>query len=324
MFSFIKRLLFSEPERERFRLVTQGNFDGLMCAVLLQEVGMIDDIMFAQSEDLRDNAAHATYRDITANLPFVRRVHLAFDTFSSERLRRGGKIPFNHINSPNSPSSARLIYRYFGDSLAFPKISREMMEIVDKGGTGQFTREEILKPSGWTLLYFLLDRRTGLEGFKEFQISHAVLLKSLITYCRKHSIEQILALPEIKERKDLYCEHENEFREQIKRCSTVHDSLVVMDFRDEDKTFAGNRFMIYALYPECNISMQVSKTKNTGRVEISIGKSIINRTSSVQVDKLTLKYGGGGHVSVGTCEVTNKDAKRALKDLIKKITGVYV
>jgi len=302
-----------------YRLVTRSDFDGLVCAVLLKDLGIIDDIKFVHPKDMQDGTILISDNDITTNLPYVEGVHLAFDHHLSETIRIGEK-PDNHIIDPDAPSAARVVYDYYGGKEAFPKIAEDMMVAVDKGDSAQFSEQEILKPAGWDLLNMLMDSRTGLGRFREFRISNYQLMMQLIDYCRDHTVDEIVALPDVKERVDLYFEHEDKFKDQIKRCSTVHGNLVVLDLREEETIYAGNRFMIYALFPECNISIHVLWGLNKLNTVLATGKSITNRTSKTNVGELMLKYGGGGHENAGTCQVENDDTSRVLGELIDQIT----
>jgi nanoRNase/pAp phosphatase (c-di-AMP/oligoRNAs hydrolase) len=302
-----------------YRLVTRSDFDGLVCAVLLKDLGIIDDIKFVHPKDMQDGTILISDNDITTNLPYVEGVDLAFDHHLSETIRIGEK-PDNHIIDPDAPPAARVVYDYYGGKEAFPKIAEDMMVAVDKGDSAQFSEQEILKPAGWDLLNMLMDSRTGLGRFREFRISNYQLMMQLIDYCRDHTVDEIVALPDVKERVDLYFEHEDKFKDQIKRCSTVHGNLVVLDLREEETIYAGNRFMIYALFPECNISIHVLWGLNKLNTVLATGKSITNRTSKTNVGELMLKYGGGGHENAGTCQVENDDTARVLGELIDQIT----
>ncbi|MGB0697707.1 MAG: exopolyphosphatase [Rhodospirillaceae bacterium] len=303
---------------DKFRLVTRSDFDGLVCAALLKELDLIDDIKFVHPKDMQDGTVDVTAKDITTNLPYVDGVHLAFDHHLSETIRVGKKD--NHIIDPLAPSAARVVWDYYGGNSVFSGISEDMMEAVDKGDSAQYNMEEVLEPKGWELLNFLMDARTGLGRFREFRISNYALMMELIDYCRNHSIEQILELPDVAERVDLYFDHEPKFKEQIKRCSTVHDNLVVLDLREEETIYAGNRFMIYALYPETNISIHVLWGRDKMNTVFATGKSIFDRSSNTNVGELMLKYGGGGHHAAGTCQVENEKAETVLGELVGRIT----
>ncbi|MAY68649.1 MAG: exopolyphosphatase [Rhodospirillaceae bacterium] len=304
---------------DKFRLITRSDFDGLVCAVLLKELDMIDDIKFVHPKDMQDGTILVSERDISTNLPYVPGIHLAFDHHLSETLRMEDK-PENHIIDPDAPSAARVVFEHFGGKAAFPNVADDMMAAVDKGDAAQFNKDEVLNPQGWDLMNFLMDARTGLGRFREFRVSNYQLMMDLIDYCRGHSIEQILDLPDVKERVELYNEHREKQIDQIKRCSTVHGNLVILDLREEETIFAGNRFMIYALYPDTNISIHVMWGMQKMNTVFATGKSILNRTSNTNVGELMLKYGGGGHLNAGTCQVENEDAERVLGELIEQIT----
>lgn len=303
----------------KFRLVTRSDFDGLICAVLLKELDLIDDIQFVHPKDMQDGKVDITDRDITTNLPYVYGVHLAFDHHSSEVLRNSKAD--THIINPNAPSAARVVYDYYGGDSRFPADWQEMMVAVDKADSAQFSQEEILNPQGWVLLNFLMDARTGLGRFKDFSVSNYQLMMALIDYCKNHSIDDLLQLPDVQERISLFREHEAAAKAQIQRCTTIYGKLAVLDLRQEDTIYAVNRFMIYALFPECNISIHLMWGLKQQNTVYAIGKSILNRTSNVNIGELCLSYHGGGHANAGTCQVDNADSERVLQELIQKINA---
>lgn len=305
---------------KKFRLVTRSDFDGLVCAVLLKHLDLIDDIKFVHPKDMQDGKIEISDNDITTNLPFVPGVHLAFDHHLSETMRNPGERA-NHIIHTDAPSAARVVYEHYGARKAFPAEWDEMMAAVDKGDAAQFNRDEVLHPKAWDLLNFLMDARTGLGRFREFRISNYNLMMDLIDYCKNHTIEQIMTLPDVKERVDLYFEHEEKCKDQIRRCATIHDKLVVLDLRDEKIIYAGNRFMIYALFPETNISIHVLWGLNNQNTVFATGKSILNRSSKTNIGALMLEYGGGGHENAGTCQVDNDKAAQVLQQLIARINA---
>lgn len=304
----------------QFRLVTRSDFDGLVCAVLLKHLDMIDDILFVHPKDMQDGKIDISARDITTNLPYVAAAHRVFDHHLSETLRNTGERP-NHIIDPDVPSAARVVWQYYGGHERFPSEWDEMMAAVDKGDSAQFSKDEVLEPAGWDLLNFLMDARTGLGRFRDFRISNYQLMMNLIDYCRTHTISEILALPDVAERVELYKQQEPLFVEQIKRCSTVHKNLVVLDLQGEDVIHAGNRFVIYALFPECNISIHRMWGLKQQNTVFATGKSIFDRGSQTNVGELMLAYDGGGHQAAGTCQVENDRADEVLKELIAKINA---
>lgn len=305
-----------------YRLVTRSDFDGLVCGVLLKEMGLINDILFVHPKDMQDQKIQITSRDITTNLPYVPGVHLAFDHHESEVIRAGGTREENHIIDAMAPSAARVVYNYFGGDERFGGIiSSDMMAAVDKGDSAQFTREEVLDPKDWVLLNFLMDARTGLGRFRNFRVSNYQLMMDLIDYCKHHSIQEIMALPDVQERVELFFEQQDLFKDQIKRCTTMRGTLAVLDLRGEDTIYTGNRFMIYALFPQSLISIHVLWGLKKQNTVFAVGKSIFDRSSTVNIGKLMLEYGGGGHANAGTCQVGNQDAESLLRELVEKLQG---
>ena len=309
----------TQLQAERFRLVTRSDFDGLVCAALLKHLGILDDVKFVHPKDVQDGKVELGGTDITTNLPYHPSVHIAFDHHHSETLRVEGR-PANHVIVPGADSAARVVYEHFGGADAFPGIE-ELMDAVDKSDAAQFTLGEILHPTGWVLLNFLMDPRTGLGRFREFRISNYDLMMQLIDACTTTSVEDILATPDVAERVGLYFEHADHAVQQIKRCATVHGNLVVLDLREEEVIHPTNRFTVYALFPLCNISIHVLWGLRQQNTVFATGKSIIDRTSATNVGELMLAYGGGGHEAAGTCQVANEDAMRVLGQLATRITS---
>jgi nanoRNase/pAp phosphatase (c-di-AMP/oligoRNAs hydrolase) len=304
-----------------YRLVMRSDFDGIVCAVLLRKLGLVgDNIKFVHPKDMQDGEVEISGNDITANLPYVEGVHLAFDHHISETIRIE-EMPENNIIDPDAPSTARVVYNYYGGKGKFPDVPVEMLEAVDKADAAQFTKDEILHPKGWILLHFLMDPRTGLGRFHDFRISNYTLMMDLIGYCEKYTVDEILELPDVKERVDIYSENEEKCKEQIKRCSQVHKNLVILDLRNEDVIYPGNRFMVYALFPKCNISIHAMWGRQKQNVVFATGKSIFNRTSKTNIGELMLQYGGGGHAAAGTCQIDTDKADDVLKELIEKINA---
>jgi nanoRNase/pAp phosphatase (c-di-AMP/oligoRNAs hydrolase) len=303
---------------DKFRLVTRSDFDGLVCAVLLKHLEMIDDIKFVHPKDMQDGKVEIGPRDITTNLPYVAGAHLIFDHHASE-MERNDVDASNYVIDPDAASAARVVYEHFGGRKVFPESWDDMMAAVDKADSAQFTRDEILHPAGWVLLNYLMDSRTGLGRFRDFRISNYQLMMELIDRCKTMTIGEILELPDVKERSDMYFEHADKFRAQLQRCSKVYGNLVVLDLRDEETIYAGNRFMIYALFPQTNISIHVLWGLKQQNTVFATGKSILNRTSKTNVGALMLEYGGGGHHAAGTCQVSNEGADEILMELVKRI-----
>jgi len=298
------------------RLVTRSDFDGLICGMLLKEAGIIDDWIFVHPKDLQDGLFTPTENDVLANVPYVPGCGMWFDHHSSEKDRLGWNQEVKG-ESRLAPSAARIIYEYYGGAARFPSY-KNMILSVDKVDSGNLTKEEILNPTGWILLGFISDPRTGLGRFRNFRISNYQLMEQLINHFRNITIEEILELPDVKERVELYLEQSRLFADMVKAHTKVVDNVILSDLRDVETIYTGNRFLVYSLYPDQNVSLWIVDGKQKQNVSIACGYSILNRTCTEDIGKLMLKYGGGGHQMVGTCQVPYDNAD----SIIDAITSV--
>jgi len=303
----------------RYRLVTRSDFDGLVCAVLLRQLDLVDDVLFVHPKDVQDGLVEVSDRDILTNLPYAPAAHLVFDHHHSESLRTGGTAA-NHVIVTSAPSAARVVYDHYGGAGRFPRVSSALMAAVDQADSAQYALEDVLRPTGWTLLNFLMDSRTGLGRFRDFRISNYHLMMQLIDWCTEHQdVEEILALPDVAERAELFRAQEALFVQQLRRVTTVHGDVAVVDLRREDVIHAGNRFMVYALFPEVRVSVHVLWGKGRQNTVLAIGKSILDRTSPVDVGAVALAYGGGGHKAAGTCQVPHEGSEAALAEVVAAV-----
>lgn len=301
------------------RLLTRSDFDGLISAVLLKHVGMMDEWKFVHPKDVQDGLVQVTRDDILANVPYVPGVGMWFDHHSSEKDRL--KFDYRYEGASESkPSCARVIWDYLGGRERFPETFLEMMDYVDHCDSGQLTPEEVLDPKGWVLLSFIMDPRTGLGRYRDYRISNYSLMIKMVEWCETLPIEEILAQHDVQERVTRYYEQNQAFKQQLTKCTVIEKNLAVIDLREEPAIHTGNRFLIYSLFPECNISMHVMWGREKQNVVFTVGHSIINRTSTTDVGKLMLEYHGGGHERVGTCQVATPRAERIKKQLIGRIT----
>ena len=295
------------------RLVTRSDFDGLICGMLLKEADIIDSWTFVHPKDLQDGLFQPTENDVLANVPYVKGCGMWFDHHTSENDRLGWNQDVKG-ESRLAPSAAKIIYEYYGGESKFPNY-KEMIEAVDKVDSGQLSREEILNPSGWILLGFISDPRTGLGRFREFRISNYQLMEELINLFRNMKIEEILDLPDVKERVDMYFDQTEKFKSMVEKHTAIKNNVIITDLRDVDTIYTGNRFMIYSLYPEQNVSMWIVDGKQKQNVSIAVGYSILNRTCTADIGKLMLKHGGGGHKMVGTCQVPYDSANGVINEI---------
>jgi nanoRNase/pAp phosphatase (c-di-AMP/oligoRNAs hydrolase) len=306
------------------RLLTRSDFDGLGCAALLKEIGIIDDIQFVHPKDMQDGKIEVDGKDILANVPYVAGCGLWFDHHSSEEERRAYGA-FQGVSDPSAPSATRVIYNYYGGNEKFqnPHL-RDLVAAVDQADSGSFTVDEILHPQGWALLSFIMDSRTGLGRYKDYRISNYQLMMDMIDYCRCKTVDEILAIDDVKEREKRYFEQDKLFKEMVRSNTTVRNNVIVLDLRNQEEIYTGNRFILYSLYPEQNISLQLMWGFQRQNIVITCGHSIFNRTSTADVGSLMLKHGGGGHRKVGTCQVPADTAEQVLEELIQELqkTGI--
>ena len=265
-----------------YRLVTRSDFDGLVSAMLLKHVDLIDDITFVHPKDVQDGTVNITSSDITTNLPYRPAAHLVFDHHASELLRNGGHD--NYIIDADAPSAARVVYNHFGGNETFPTVSEELMRAVDQADSADYNITEILEPEGWALLNFLMDPRTGLGRFHDFKVSNYELMMELIGYCVAHPVDEVLKLPDVAERVALYREQSTLFQRQLEKCTTVIGNVAVVDLRREAVIYAGNRFMVYALYPDASVSIHVMWGRQKQNTVMAVGKSILNRSNQVDME----------------------------------------
>ena len=301
------------------RLITRSDFDGLVCGALLKEAGIIDHWKFAHPKDLQDGLVEVNEDDCLANVPFVEGCGLWFDHHSSEfeRNQLEGKYKGE---SRITPSCARIIYEYYGGEERFSHFN-EMLAAVDKVDSGNLTIDEIQNPEGWILIGFLMDPRTGLGRWRNFTISNYQLMEKLIDACRTMSTDEILNLSDVQERIEVYFEQTAKFKEMVNKYTRTDGDVIISDLRGVDPIYTGNRFLIYSMYPKQNISAWIVSGKGGLCCSVAVGYSVLNRTSNIDVGSLMLKYGGGGHKAVGTCQFKDEEIEAKLPKLLDELVN---
>ncbi len=302
------------------RLVTRSDFDGLACGALLKEAGIIDNWKFAHPKDLQDGIVEVDENDCLANVPFVPGCGLWFDHHSSEFERNELQGKYKG-ESRIAPSCARIIYDYYGGEERFPQFT-DMMVAVDKVDSGNLTREEVLNPTGWILIGFLMDPRTGLGRWRQFTISNYQLMEMLIDACRTMTIDEILSIPDVQERIEVYNDQTLKFKEMIIKYTSTNGNVIISDLRGVDPIYTGNRFLIYSLYPEQNVSAWIVSGRGGHGCSAAVGYSILNRTCTLDVGALMLKYNGGGHKAVGTCQFSDENMESELPKMLKELCSL--
>lgn len=299
-------------------LITRSDFDGLACAVLLEEAGIINSYSFVHPKDVQDGKVEVTRNDVLANVPYVPGCGLWFDHHSSEkeRLEMMIQVKFEGC-SRQAPSCARVIYDYYDGALRFKKFDESgLMWAVDKSDSANLKKDEVLKPSGWILLSFIMDARTGLGRYHDYRISNIQLMKDMIKYCRTMKIEEIVEVPDVQERVVRYFTQEAQYETMLKKHTRVDGNVMIIDLRYVEEILSGNRFVEYVLYPEQNVSVRIIWGKMKQNVVFTVGYSIMNHTCKADIGSLMLRYGGGGHRAVGTCQVPFAEAEPTLKAII--------
>ena len=308
-----------------FRLVTQPSFDGLVSAVLLNELGMIREVVFVHPNDMKDGRIVIGPEDITSGLPYTKGAHLAFDHHASEVERfessgsRWKEDRLNLIIDTTAPSSSRVIHRHFGGQRKLSAVSEAMMTAVDQADNGNYRRSEVLAPRGWTLLNFIIDARTGLEASHSFGLAKEQLLLNLIDICRGQSIDEILRHPDVADRVATYWEEQPDFIDQLERCSHLEGNVAITDLRHQDPIHPGNRFVVYALYPTAAISIQIVRGKDAASTVLAVRKSIFNHRSLAHIGSIMLEFGGGGHDNAGTCQIASNQVMSIMERLVKRL-----
>ncbi len=310
----------TDNNTKKYRLLTRSNMDGIICASLLKYLEIIDEIKFVHPKDMQDGKVQTSLNDITANLPYTQGVHKAFDHHYTHTI---GNIIINanHVLFTDASSTAEVIYSYYQRVGAdFPLYFKEMIDALNYANQAKYTIEEIRNPKGWNLLSFIMDPRTNLGRFKNFRISNYSLMMDLIDYCNKYTINEILELPDVKERIELYNQYQKQFIDQLKRCSKVENNTIIIDLKDEEIIYPGNRFMIYTLFPNADTSIHMFLAKDKKNSVFAVGKSTINRKSNANIAQILSQLGGGGHLNAGTLQIEHSKSKESLKTIISALT----
>jgi hypothetical protein len=289
------------------RLVTRADLDGLTASILISEMEAIDEILLVHPQDITDNKIEITADDIMANLPYDPRCHMWFDHHAHTIMPESDYKGAYAIE----PSVARVIYDYYSS----PGLSRfeHLVSETDRFDSADLTTEDVSNPQDVILLGFLIDPRTGIKGdFRE-------MFNSLVKRLRQRSLTEVLKDPDLAEQTALFRRDEQRFREFLLAHSEVHDKVVVTDFRDLDNPPVGNRFLVYSVFADCNVSMRIQWGPEKKMVAINIGHSIFDRSCNIDVGELCRNYGGGGHKGAGGCVLSPMAANLSIRIIIEKL-----
>jgi nanoRNase/pAp phosphatase (c-di-AMP/oligoRNAs hydrolase) len=274
------------------RLVTRGDLDGLTCAVLISLNEAVEDFLLAHPQDITDGRLDVQPTDILANLPYHPRCALWFDHHMHTATPAAPPPDFRG-SFGEAPSAARLVYEYYGGEEKMPQLADVVRE-TDRLDSADLTAQDILAPAGYIQLGLTLDSRTGLGTFEDYFFTLMALL------LRNTPVKEILAHPQVNKRCEVMAQEDAAFREALRDHSTVDGNVVITDFRDIDHPPIGNRFLVYALYPEVNVSVRLHWGPGREYPMLLVGHSVLNRTCRTNVGELCARYGGGGHRGAGS------------------------
>jgi len=293
------------------RLVTRGDMDGLTSAVIISLMEPIDEILLVHPQDITDKKVPIRGDDILANVPYDSRTGMWFDhhllTDSNEKPPPNFKGRYRI-----APSAARLVYEYYLEkNPKDPRLLRleTLVDETDRLDAAQLTRDDVEHPRDYILLGYTIDGRTGLGPFESY-------FKRLVEWLKTMSIEEVLQQPEVKERVERIRHEQEEFKRILQRNSFRLNNVVVTDLREIERLPAGNRFLIYTLFPDTNVSLRVHWGPAHHSVIAAVGHSIFNRTCKTSVGDLMSRYGGGGHQGAGTCVLPLEKAADAIDEIL--------
>jgi hypothetical protein len=292
------------------RVLTRGDLDGLTSAVLISLVEKVTEVRFAHPKDVQDGKVPCDAEDVVVNLPYVKGCGLWFDHHVSEKGKLDNIGQFKGAFEV-APSAARVVANYY-KSPEFKKY-KELLEATDKLDAAQLDEEDVTNPKGWILLGYTIDPRTGLGP--EFQ----KYFRWLVEYVKEVPINKILQHPEVKKRADRVLQETVEYKKVIKANSKLDGNVILTDLRTVKDAPAGNRFLVYTLYPKGNVEVRVFRGKGGETCNVAIGHSIFNRSCKVSAGDLCASYGGGGHFGAGTCQLRLETAEAQIKEIIGKL-----
>ena len=290
------------------RLVTRGDLDGLTCAVFITSCEEIDEILLIHPQDITDKRLGITSNDIMANLPYQTGCGKWFD---HHLLTESNERPPEHFEGRYdlAPSAARVVYAYYLPENPQLKKYEPLLAETDRLDAARLSRDDVLDPRDYILLGYTLDPRTGLGDYQHYFFK-------LVGWLKSKPIDEIMALPEVDERVKRIREQDARFRELTMSKSRLDGNVVFTDFRDVTPHPVGNRFLVYTLFPEANVSLRVHWGPTREHVAAAVGHSIFNRTSGTNVGELMSRYGGGGHKGAGTCLLPADRADALIAEII--------
>ena len=291
------------------RLVTRGDLDGVTSAVLITTMEDIGPIELIHPQDITDNKFEITPGDIMANLPYHPAAAMWFD--HHELTASNAKPPANFKGRHAiAPSVARVICDYYSSE----KLGRfeHLVGETDRFDSARLDIKDITDPRDVILLGFTIDSRSGMGSFKDYFNNMVVWLKTL-------PLDKVLEQPEVQRRVKLLRENNAAFLKLLREHSKSDGNVVVTDFRPVERVPVGNRFLVYTLFPETNVSVRVQWGPDKKFAAVTLGHNIFNRTCSANCGHICSDFGGGGHKGAGACPLPPDKADGMIAEIIRRL-----
>ena len=286
------------------RLVTRADLDGLACALIASQQEDFDEVVLVHPQEITDKSVEITEGDMLANLPYHPRCGRWFDHHLLTESNEKPPASFEGLYRV-APSAAQLVWEYYGE----PPEHAEMVRETNRFDSAQLEESDVLQPRSWVLLGFTLDSRTGLGGDEEF-------FRQCLGWLRDKPIREVLVEEQVRQRIIRMFEQNEEFCWTLVQCSRLNDNVVFTDFRRVAEPPAGNRFLVYTLFPEANVSVRASWGRDKQYVMATVGHSIFKRSCKTSIGELMSDYGGGGHQGAGSAPLPVMEADAKILEII--------
>jgi hypothetical protein len=270
------------------RIVTRPDFDGVVCAALIAAALATDPpVHWVEPSDLQAGKVDIRPGDIIANLPFHPRCDLWFDHHATNAITGPYKGLFRL-----TPSAARNVFSYFKDRL--PESVSELVHWADRIDSADFTREQVLHPENHP--YIVLSMTVSGED-----PDGEPYWNRLVRLLRGTAIGQVMADTEVQSRCRRVVEANARYAQHLKACTRVERRVSVTDFRLLEPAPAGNRFLVYSLFPETVVNVRIRyEDQRKLTLVVNIGRSIFNGGCNVHIGSMLTAFEGGGHRGAGS------------------------
>lgn len=271
------------------RIVTRSDFDSVVCAVLLYDaLDIHTPVKWAEPDEIQKGLVDIQEGDIVANLPYAPGCSLWFDHHFSNQCKESFTGAFRI-----APSAAGIIFDYYRGT--FHRDYTELVQAADKIDSADLTQEEVLYPEHDPYILLSMTISSQNKADEPYWNHLVALIKDL-------PIDEVMKDETVKIRCQEVIRDNSAYRSHLTNHTQCHGHVAVTDFRPVMPPPAGNRFLVYSLFPECSVQVKIRlDTHRPDMVMISIGHSIFNRTCRVNVGQLLSRFEGGGHRAAGAC-----------------------